>query len=57
MIVINLIQMGSYNNDCDYSHSDGQIYSGSSQEVASYCSYGKYSRLYFAPYAMMVRDQ
>ena len=57
MIVINLIQRGSYNNDCDYSHSDGQIYSGSSREVASYCSYGKYSMLYLAPCTIMVHEQ
>lgn len=56
MIVINLIQMGSYNN-CDYSHSNGQVYSGSSQEVASYCYYGKYSRLYLSPYTEMVNEQ
>ena len=56
MIVINLIQMGSYNN-CDYSHSNGQLCSGSSQEVASYCYYGKYSRLYLSPYTEMVSEQ
>ena len=57
MIVINLIQMGSYNNNCDYSHSNGQLCSGSSQEVASYCYYGKYSRLYLSPYTEMVNEQ